>query len=168
MATGGFKIADARETDAVSFAPALRRYFAKRAPGPDVEDLVQDVLLRMQSRRAVSEIDNLQGYIFTVAANVLRERRSRPLWSEEFDEAALGLSDGITPERIVAGRMDVARLVSAIDKLPLRTREVFVAHRFEDMTYGAIASLFGMSVSSVEKHIMAALRSLALVRDGRG
>jgi RNA polymerase sigma factor (sigma-70 family) len=167
VATGLFRTADFRETDAASFAPALRRYFAKRAAGPDVEDLVQDVLVRMQSRRAESEIDNLQGYIFTVAANVLKERRSRPHWNEELDETALGMSDGITPERIVAGRMDVARLLRAIDKLPSRTREVFVAHRFEDMTYGAIASVFGISVSSVEKHIMAALRNLAPMRDGR-
>jgi RNA polymerase sigma factor (sigma-70 family) len=148
------------------FAPALRRYFAKRAPRSDIEDLVQEVLLRMHGRRSEAGIANLQGYVFTVAANVLKERRWRPGPFRELEIEACVVSDGITPERIVVARLEAMRLMAAIDALPRRTREIFVAHRFEEMTYGAIASLFGISVSAVEKHIMAALKSLSATVNG--
>jgi RNA polymerase sigma-70 factor (ECF subfamily) len=51
-------------------------------------------------------------------------------------------------------------IVAAISDLPTRTRDVFVLHRFEEMTCNTIAAEFGMSVSAVEKHIMKALRFL--------
>jgi RNA polymerase sigma factor (sigma-70 family) len=150
-----------------SFAPALRRYFAKRVPRSEVEDLVQEVLVKMLSRRREAEIVNLEGYIFTVARHVLRESRPDQGLVDDFDEATANIPDADpTPDRIVSGRIKMARLLEAIKQLPPRTREVFVAHRFEEMTYGAIGSLLGISVSAVEKHIMAALKSLSASLDG--
>lgn len=145
-----------REPEA--YASALRSYFRKRCHPADVEDLVQEVLLRMHSRRADSEIENLGGYIFTVAAHVLAARRKRV--SIVDPDLADGV-DAITPERIVLARREVDRVVGAIQDLSPRTRDIFVAHRFEDMTYAAIARRFGISVSAVEKHIMIALRELS-------
>ena len=167
MNHGPSSLAPRKSESAESFAPALRRYFAKRAQRCDVEDLVQEVLVRMQGRRSEVGIENMQGYVFAVAANVLKEARRKGGSFQEVDEAALGISDEMTPERIVAARVDVTRLMAAIQALPPRTREVFVAHRFEEMTYGAIASMLGISVSAVEKHIMAALKQLtAALRGG--
>ena len=145
-----------REPEA--YAPALRSYFRKRCAPADVEDLVQEVLLRMHSRRASSEIENIGGYIFTVAAHVLIARGKRnAAMVPDLAESV----DTITPERIVLARREVDRVVQAIEELPPRTRDIFVAHRFEEMTYAAIARRFGISVSAVEKHIMAALRDLS-------
>lgn len=147
-----------REPEA--YAPALRSYFRKRCNPADVDDLVQEVMLRMHSRRADSEIENIGGYIFTVAAHVLIARRQRHATTEYSSDFADGV-DMITPERIVLGRREVDRIVQAIQSLPPRTRDIFVAHRFEEMTYAAIARQFGISVSAVEKHIMNALRELS-------
>jgi RNA polymerase sigma-70 factor (ECF subfamily) len=143
-----------------SFAPALRRYFAKRAPPCDVDDLVQEVLVRMHSRRSEESIAHMQGYVFTVAANVLKETRRKAVPVEDLDEDSPEICDDMTPERVVGARIDIECVMRALESLPERTREVFVANRFEEMTYGTIASLYGISVSSVEKHIIAALRSL--------
>jgi RNA polymerase sigma factor (sigma-70 family) len=147
-----------------AYASALRSYFRKRAHPADVEDLVQEVLLRMHGRQAKSEIDNIGGYIFTVAAHVLIARRKRgPVVEPSPDDGI----DAITPERIVLARREVDRVVGAIQDLPPRTRDIFVAHRFEDMTYAAIGRRFGISVSAVEKHIMLALRELSSVVRGQ-
>ena len=143
-----------------AYASALRSYFRKRCPPADVEDLVQEVLLRMHSRRAESAIENVGGYIFTVAAHVLIARGKRTV---RFDPDIADSIDMITPERIVLARREVDRVVQAIQELAPRTRDIFVAHRFEEMTYAAIARRFGISVSAVEKHIMMALRELARV-----
>ncbi|RZM05299.1 MAG: sigma-70 family RNA polymerase sigma factor, partial [Sphingomonas sp.] len=50
---------------------AVRRFLMKRAPIGEVDDLVQEVALRMQTRRATDAIDNVEGYLFQVAQSVL-------------------------------------------------------------------------------------------------
>jgi len=154
------------EPSAASFAPALRRYFAKRAQADEVEDLVQDVMLRMEQQVERSSISHLGGYVFAVASNVLKERYRKAKQLPIADGVIPDGVEDITPERIVAGRMRMARVLQAIELLPARTRQIFVAHRFEEMSYRAIARMLLISESSVEKHMMAALRSLTAASRG--
>lgn len=145
------------------FAPALRRYFAKRVPPGDVDDLVQEVMVSFHGRQKTTPIENLQGYLFSVASNVLSKfyrASSRAAADMEVNDELLS-GDVITPERIAIGRREVERVIQAIEKLPERTRDIFVAHRFAEMSYSAIAREQGISISAVEKHIMAALKNLA-------
>lgn len=155
-----------REAGASTLEAALRRYFRRRVPLHEVEDLVQDVHLRLHSRRATGEIEDIERYIFVIARNLLSRRsrapdRSTTQLPEEWD----GRSD-LTPERIVLGRDWLGRAQDVIAGLPPRTRQIFVLHRFEDMTYGNIARSLGISVSAVEKHIITALKALHSARDG--
>jgi RNA polymerase sigma factor (sigma-70 family) len=52
------------------------------------------------------------------------------------------------------------RVALAIERLPEKTRDIFVLHRFKDMTCGDIAILMGVSASAIEKHIIKALVAL--------
>ena len=54
----------------------------------------------------------------------------------QLDEA-LDLPRALSPERILIGRQEAARVIVAIRNLPPRTREFLLAARFEDMTYEA-------------------------------
>lgn len=133
----------------------LRRYFTRRAPRGEAEDLVQDVFLHVQAARLDRPIIEVERYLFTVAHNVLvsRARRlragsidaQRTLW--EFSEAAGGLS----PERIVCARQDYARVMEIIEHLPPRTRMAFRLNRFEEMSYRAIAERMGITKDSVKE-----------------
>lgn len=51
----------------------------------------------------------------------------------------------------------IARAEKAIARLPDRTREVFIMHRFEDLSYERIARRLGIDVKEVEAHIAATL-----------
>src|SRR5689334_19129702 len=64
----------------IQYGPALRRYFLRRADPADVDDLIQDVFLRLQARGATAHIENVEGYLFRTAANVLGHRRRRISW----------------------------------------------------------------------------------------
>jgi len=146
------------------YAPALRRYFSKRAPVDEVQDLVQEVFLRIQAQERDSPIEHLDRYLFTVAASVLADRARRRLVrhdkSHETLEEIHYPTEEVTPERVLLDREALQTVVAAIAELPARTRTVFVLHRFEEMTCTKIAEELGMSVSAVEKHIMKALRVL--------
>lgn len=148
------------------YSPALRAYFVKRAPlHVDPDDLVQDVFIRLAGRRELATIRHAEGYLFQTAANVLRDhaRRSaarRRDAHELFDEHLHGRED-FSPERVLIGRETVEALLEAIEALPRRTRAVFVLHRLDGMRHNEIARRLGISVSSVEKHMMKALAQVA-------
>jgi RNA polymerase sigma-70 factor (ECF subfamily) len=147
---------------------ALRSYFRKRVPPNDVEDLIQEVFVGLYSRRSAEPIENPEGYLFTVASNtLLRKRRTDARrWAAADELSNLSWVEAITPERILAGRERLDAAMLALRALPDRTRHVFLLHRFEDMTYRAIASQIGISVSAVEKHMMNALRALGAAMEG--
>lgn len=149
------------------YGPALRRYFEKRVPPAEAEDLVQDVFLSMQIRGGADGIDNVRGYLFRVAANVLARRRyaypslGRPL--APMDERIEELS----PERVLLGKEALDRLLGALDGLPPRAREALLLHRFEEATYAAVARRMGITVSAVERLITRALRQIAAQLEAR-
>jgi RNA polymerase sigma-70 factor (ECF subfamily) len=145
-------------------AAALQRYFRKRVPAAEVDDLVQEVFLNLQSRRAEQPIENIEGYLFAVAGHVLLRYRSHARRAgthfEAIGEENQHVAGEPSPERVLSSHEELSRLVAALDALPPRTRDVFVLHRFEEMTYSAIAKSQHISVSAVEKLIMNALRLL--------
>jgi RNA polymerase sigma-70 factor (ECF subfamily) len=157
--------------DLSAYRPALVRYFRKRARPADVEDLVQDVFLNVHARQSEAPIENIEGYLFAVALSALvrkGERDRRQAWRTlEDDEDPTLDPELVSPERVFIGREALSKAISIIEDLPERTRQIFVLHRFEELTYPAIAASMGISVSAVEKHIMIALRALVAGLGGR-
>jgi RNA polymerase sigma factor (sigma-70 family) len=154
--------------DLASYAPVLRRYFRKRAPAAEIDDLTQDVFLNLESRRSEAAVEDMGRYLFVVAGHVLARRRRRPdMWASDSDEALDQLRDEITPERILLSREKLGCAMRVIENMSPRTREVFLLHRFEEWTYHRIARELGVSVSAIEKHMMIVLRALQSEVGGR-
>jgi RNA polymerase sigma factor (sigma-70 family) len=147
-----------------SYVPGLQRYFSKRVPPGDIDDLLQEVYVRMQAHQANTPIEHLDRYLFTVAASVLTDRARKQ--AVRFSSAHESLeeihhpAEERTPERVLLDREALDVITAAIAELPTRTRDVFVLHRFEEMTCNRIAAQLGLSISAVEKHLMKALRIL--------
>ena len=62
------------------YGPALRRYFQKKVGPAEAEDLVQDVFVSLQVRGSAETIENVEGYLFRIAANALMRRHKRRGW----------------------------------------------------------------------------------------
>jgi RNA polymerase sigma factor (sigma-70 family) len=152
------------ESELLDLLPDVRSFFRRRVTASEADDLTQEVYLHMRARSSSAVIKNLRGYLLTVAANVLNEKargdRARCKATHVAFEDTGHSSEQNTPERIVLQRDQIDVMVAVIQELPARTRDVFLLHRFEEMTYDAIARKMGMSSSGVEKHIMKALRHL--------
>ena len=144
-----------------TYGPGLRRYFRRRADDADVDDLVQEVFLRLQSAQLSAPIDNVERYLFTAARNALisRHRRQKARASRLHDEFEDGLeiAEQRSPERIVIGQQEYRRVLEAIQNLPPRAREAFQYHRFENLTYQAIAQRMGISKEAVKELMHRAL-----------
>lgn len=147
---------------AQQYGPALRRYFRKKVSAADAEDLIQNVFLNIQARgEDAGAIDNVEGYLFRTAANVLARRLGRDAWSPDALVELNEPRDELSPERTLIARQRLERVVEAMKTLPPRTRQAFVLHRFEEMTYVAIARQMGITTISVGKLIKRAVRRLS-------
>ena len=151
---------------AEDYGPALRRYFEKRVPPAEAEDLVQDVFLSMQVRGQADTVDNARGYLFRVAANVLARRR-HGLFTQDGAGALDRRVEEISPERVLIAKESLERLVVALETVPPRAREALLLHRFEEATYASVARRMGISVSAVEQLITRALKQISLALEGR-
>lgn len=149
----------------VRLRPALIQHVARKTGSVTAaEDLIQELFLRLLRRRDLFALDNLEGYVVQAATNLVRDgarrdavrRADAHVWIED----AHVTTEEPDAERVVEARQRLDLLMSAVQRLPRRTRAVLVLSRFEHMTYSQIAAELGISVSAVEKHISKALREL--------
>ena len=143
----------------------LTSFFRRKVgDNADVEDMVQDVFLRIASRDSTDTIEHLDGYVLKTASNVLTDRlRRRSARRADFHVALNPDAHGeaeFDPGRILSGKEDLHAAVTALLCLPERTRAVFLLRRLEGYRVRDIASHLGLSVSAVEKHLVRAVRHL--------
>lgn len=154
------------------FRAPLMSYFLKRVNlKSDAEDLTQEVFARLVNHPDRRQGQTIDSYVFTIAVNLLRDRarssnvsrRSGFVEARNRDtntDAASGPVEELTPERVLLGREALKDVMSAFGELSERTRDIFVLSRLENMHHRDIASLYGISVSAVEKHVMRAAAHL--------
>lgn len=145
--------------------PLLAAYLARRMPDADVQDVVQETMIRLLRYRALPEAQ-LRPLMYRIAQNVMHDRGRRDLSHRRQDHVALdehgaGLAcAGPTQEELVAHRQQLDLVRDAIRALPPRCREVYLLNRQAGMSYPQIARHCGISVKAVEKHISRALQAL--------
>ena len=125
-----------------------------------IQDIVQDVFVRLLRMRDVHRIENLRSYLFRAAMNVLHDRnRSEGTRRRMHRGLALSQSDVVEfpVDRTLMGREAVSALTNAIGRLPERTKTIFVLRAFEEISAAEIARQIGISRRAVEKHHAKAL-----------
>src|SRR6185436_6154918 len=145
------------------FAPLVRRIlFRALGPGQDVEDLVQEVFIRLYRKLpGLREPEACKGFVVTIATRVLQsELRSR--WLRRW----LGLSDdGAVPERAADGadleaRDALDRFYRLLDRLGTQERTVFVLRHIEGLELTEVAQAAGVSLATVKRWLPRITRRL--------
>lgn len=138
----------------------LRR---SRVPDNDADDLIQEAYCRMAALDATDHITHPASYFFQIVRNLLLEqlRRAKVVRFEtaiELDSMAGG--EDLSPERIVAGRRELARVQGLIAGLPDRCRRVFELRKLHGVSQREIARMLGVSESVVENDGVKGLRMI--------
>lgn len=152
-------------------APRLMRYFARRTDRQDAGDLVQESFARLAGAGASTDHvpDQPEAYLNQIAANLLRNR-ARAAFQRSVakhvssDDVMLPANDMIAA---VEARDVLNRLDAAISKLSPKTREIFMAHRRDGLSYKEIGEKTGLSVKGVEWHMSKAIARVARVMGAR-
>lgn len=149
--------------EAIKLRAALRRYVARKVPAGDVDDVLQDVFLNLAKSQSQTSIGNMTAYVFRIASNLVLARGRKPQWLYASEDILAEMPDheALRPDRVVESQEELRTVMQDIMALPERTRDVFLLHRFEEMTYFEIAQHFDISLSAVEKHMIKALRLLS-------
>ncbi len=155
------------------FRAPLMAYFLHRVGNrSDAEDLTQETFARLVGAENFDYGERATGYVFRVASNLLRDRKKsagfkRQIPFSAFDSELIErisdqLSEDREPERVLIGRESLIEVLKCLDELGERTKHIFILHRLEGMKQKDIAEMFGIGLSSVEKHCMTAMAFLAV------
>ncbi len=136
----------------------------------EIEDLRQEVYVRVHEAAQKKMPDPAKPFVFTVARNLLinRVRREQIVPIEavaDLDELGIAI-DAPAPDRAVIARDELRRLQTAIDRLPPRAREVVILARIEGLSGREIATRLGIGEATVSEHMTSGIRALANMLNG--
>lgn len=152
---------------------AMSRFFrARMGSEADVEDLLQELYLKVAGHDpGHADIQSPRAYLYRLASNLLVDRWRAWQRSRARDSAwrmttrtpgvAEDVDDAPSPEAVLLDRDRLDQLLQVIATLPQRTRTIFRLHKIEGVSHADVAKRLDISRSSVEKHMMDALRALA-------
>ena len=143
----------------------IRQWLSHRSsvPTADLDDLAQEVFLRLLRYSDDVAIDNPQGYLFRIAANVANEWQERARHRKPHDDSWLedlqvDFSD--EPENAIAREVAHQYMQDAVNKLPRRQREVLLLHVNEGLTYKQIAERQGLTYRVILRDLTRAYSQL--------
>ncbi|MCX2865714.1 RNA polymerase sigma factor [Paucibacter sp. PLA-PC-4] len=138
---------------------ALRR---RGSSTQDAEDIVQEAWVRLARYQREQVVDKPEAFLMQTALNLaIDEHRGRVTHGEQVVLEEVILVDDSPPvEAVVLGRERLARLHICLGRLTEKSRDIFLAHRLDGLTYREIADQHGLSISTVEKHIAKATMQL--------
>jgi len=168
-------VADARaqaEEEALAalvsqYAGALYRvaYSVLRNAG-DAEDAVQEAFLRvLRHREKLGEIRDHRVWLIRIVWNVVLDRKRRIKTRPETDDVAelarVLPAEGLSAEGRAAAAQHHSHVLTCVDKLPVKEREVLLLSAFEELTSVEIAAVLKITESSVRSRLFRARNLMA-------
>lgn len=164
----GDKNSDLVEQLYAEYGSALRRFIRVRSRlgEGDCEDVMQEVyerLLKFENlqQKLAGRMDTVRNYLFQIATHILidRNRRAKVRCKDAHvsDHETVILSSIFSPERALQNRKQLRQIEKVLGEIKTSHQQAFMLNRIEGKSYREISDLLGVSVSTVEKHIAAAL-----------
>jgi RNA polymerase sigma factor (sigma-70 family) len=141
---------------------SLYRFFERKTKD-DIEDLVQETFLQCVKRRSkFARGSSFRSYLFAIARVILQQHwRARALVpaTRDFDDvsmAELSLSIDLQPDRST----DRARLLAALQRLPLDEQLLLELHYWQDLNRDQLAEVFNVPATTIGGRLFRARQAL--------
>jgi RNA polymerase sigma factor (sigma-70 family) len=148
--------------------PGLFIYAVKMIKDEDLaDDLLQDLFIKFwQNKLRIGSISNVKAYFYRSARSiVLNHIKSSNLKDSKLDAMPEPDLEFSKEELILSQEFDIelkGLMAEALNKLPVKQREVVYMRFYEDLEYTQIAEITGIRYQSVINHVY---RAIQLLRD---
>lgn len=148
-----------------SWRGAMKRWLSSRSSmqSADLDDVAQEVFLRLLRYSDDAVVEYPQSYLFRIATNVVNEWRERARNSLPHDDVWLSdlqIEPEAEPESSVEHELVNIHVRRAVSRLPPRQRQVLLLHIREDLTYKQIAAKLKLTPRVVRRDIARAYAEL--------
>lgn len=151
----------------VSERGRLLRFLVARGAKDDAEDILHDLWQKIAAAPDRPVADPVS-YLFRAAENhmrdIMRASTSRDKRQLDWHSLSNAPEDEPVGERVLIAREQLQHVQAALAGLGARVDHVFRRYRLDGVGQADIASELGMSLSSVEKDLQKAYRTLAELR----
>ncbi len=143
------------------YGELLRFLTAKLGCREQAADVVQDTFLRVRGLKNLAGVAQPRAFLYKTAVNLsidlFRRQRIRAERLTQLDMTEELPSLATRPDDAVEAKERVQLLRDAIAELPPKCRQVFLLHKFMELSHADIAGRLGISKNMVEKHVMKAM-----------
>lgn len=126
----------------------------------DAADLAQDTFVRVMQRRMAGQLAQPRAYLRTIARGLVidlwRHRDIERAWLDTLAE--LPEEQALSPETSMLALEALVTIDRLLDQLRPVVRQAFLLAQLEGLKCPAIARQLGVSVASVERYIVQAMR----------
>ena len=131
------------------------------------EELIADLFMKLWDKRASLQIKSLRKYLFVSARNAALNEIQRVKLntsSLDSDDESLFLVDShLNPHELLTSRESYSEIISLINQLPDRQREVLLMSRVEHLEKKNISEILNITPRTVETLIYQAVKNLRLM-----
>jgi RNA polymerase sigma-70 factor (ECF subfamily) len=136
----------------------------------DAEDAVQEAFLRvLRHRETLHEVRDQRVWLIRIVWNVVLDRKRRAKTRPETDDVAelarVLPAAGLSAEERAAAAQHHAHVLGCVEQLPAKERQVLLLSAFEELTSVEIASVLGITESSVRSRLFRARNLMAGLLD---
>jgi RNA polymerase sigma-70 factor (ECF subfamily) len=132
----------------------------------DAEDAVQEAFLRvLRHRESLGDVRDHRVWLIRIVWNIVLDRKRRAKTRPETDDvselARVLPSKGLSAEERAAAAQHHAHVLGCVDQLPPKERQVLLLSAFDELTSVEIASVLGITESSVRSRLFRARNLMA-------
>ena len=131
------------------------------------KEITSDVFIILWKNRArLTEIENLNGYLYIIARNLSVKRLGKIRNNNEFfiDDLKISLPESgfeSSPEDLLVNNEMLRHIEKAIDNLPPKCKLIYLLVRQEGLKYKEIASVLNISVRTIDAQMAIATKKIA-------
>ena len=123
-------------------------------------DIAQETFIRLWTKCAEVVLEQVMGFVHTVANRLFLDRVRSKKVSLKFEKADRPTQDNEDPFFQLRSEEFRTQIETAISELPEGQREVFLLNRIDKYTFKEIAAMLEVSQTAVEKRMTKALIKL--------
>ncbi|MBT8471396.1 MAG: RNA polymerase sigma factor [Marinicaulis sp.] len=135
----------------------------------EAEEVLQEAFINFDRAAKKETISNPDGYLMKIALNLAVDRirkdasrrRREDSWFDANSAGRIGaqyIAAAPQQDQALIAKQEMAQLAACLEELSENVRGAFILHKVKGLPHSETAEILGLSQSTVEKHIMKAMR----------